>query len=382
MPGVLIIRSNVVAWDGLREEIHCERRGEIEIIAESTSLDDAASLNLSSKPALVLVAIPLPGTTLPATLSTLRRQFPQARLIAIVDDPSSLADDAARSLLAAQFDGALLWNDVKLSTVHECLATALAGIKVISENFLVPRSSDAGEASGEARTGAPIRTLIADPNPVARAGLIALLSRDSRFDVAGETAFDALSAARRLVPELVVLEPSQHGHFDLESVRELTQTMPQARICIYTVAFDRTVFMQVMAAGVGAYLLKGSDDHEALLDALALTGRCGTVVTGRAVSERFSVDGDITPIALFEPSKWLESLTPRERQVLESVASGLTDEATARRLGTSYRTITYHISNLLAKSGAETRVRLGVLAQRAGISGEQEGSLAAEHREQ
>lgn len=160
-----------------------------------------------------------------------------------------------------------------------------------------------------------VSVLLADPNDVARAGLKAWLTEDPRFAIAGDTAGDAVAAAGRLRPDVIVVDPLTRQGFDVRMITDLAAIAPDSRICVYTNGFEPRSFLDAMLAGAQAYLLKHNTSGELLREALVLAGRFAAVVVDPLIAEHFRTraSGELTLNAV-EPEG--ETLTPRERQVL------------------------------------------------------------------
>lgn len=223
----------------------------------------------------------------------------------------------------------------------------------------------------------PVRALLADPNQVARGGLRALMDQDPRFEVVGEAAHDFVAAIRRVMPDVTVLDPALHGDIDLDLLANLTRDVRPSRICVYTSVFEPETHLAAMQRGIHGYLLKGSDD-EALLDLLASIGRFGTIVISPTAAAYFDQHGAEQPLVTMpERPAWLDQLTPREYETLSLVAADLTDDEIGARLHVSAKTVGGHLRHVMEKIGVQTRVRLGIVAHRAGFGTDRQPTRAA-----
>lgn len=203
-------------------------------------------------------------------------------------------------------------------------------------------------------TTAP-RIGIADDHPVFRSGLRSILERDG-FTVVSEAADGdtALTDARRLKPQAVVLDLSMPGRPTREVATTILTELPGTAVVILTMHEDPRYLREFLRIGVQGYLLKkstGSELAQAIRTALA-GGRhvdpalAGSVLGGMLGPERGpAAAGPETP-------------TPREREVGGLLALGHTNQEIADRLGVSVRTVESHRASLMRKLGLATRAGL------------------------
>ncbi len=210
------------------------------------------------------------------------------------------------------------------------------------------------------------RVLLADDHPLIREGLRRLLEPD--FDVIGEVNDgDALlAAAARDRPDLVITNISMPGLDGIEATRRLRVTAPSVRVLILSHHAEPSWVRAAFAAGASGYLTKTSDPEEievAVREVLA--GRF--YVSPAVVRAAFLPAPAADVVTSFEPAgaASVETLTPREREILHLLARGMGNKDIARGLGVSVATVRTHLNSVYEKVGAESRVELALFAANA-----------------
>ena len=208
-----------------------------------------------------------------------------------------------------------------------------------------------------------MRVLVADDHPMFRAGLLMLLESDERTDVVAEAATgpEAVALALEHLPDVVVMDLHLP---ELDGVTATTQILAQApdtAVLILTMSDDDETVIAGLRAGARGYLLKEAGPAE-ILAAVLSVGE-GASVFGPSIAKRITA-------LLSQPSPTAPAfpqLTSREREVLELIASGLTNSTIARQLVLSPKTVRNHISNIFAKLHVEARGEAIVRARQAGL---------------
>jgi DNA-binding NarL/FixJ family response regulator len=187
--------------------------------------------------------------------------------------------------------------------------------------------------------------LIVDDHPVFRDGIRAALAGSDTLAVVGEatTGVEAVRLATELEPAVVLMDLHMPDMDGLEATRAIVAAHPDVCVVILTMAEDDNAVFAALRAGARGYLLKGAD-RAAILDTIRGVMR-GELIIGPAVADRILTFFAATRSA---PSP-LPELTDREREVLRLVADGLTNQAIARRLYISPKTVRNHVSNIFAK---------------------------------
>ncbi len=196
----------------------------------------------------------------------------------------------------------------------------------------------------------PVRLLVAGDDPLARAGLAALLSGRGDVSIAGEArAAEAGRAAATLGADAVLLDPGPPGAA-LPALAELGAPV------IALVASEAQA-AEVLRSGAGAVLFRGAS-----ADAVA-------AAAAAAVRGLTALDAALARDWLRPPEDPAagEGLTAREREVLGLLAEGLANKAIAARLGISEHTAKFHVNAILGKLGAESRAAAIVKAARLGL---------------
>jgi DNA-binding NarL/FixJ family response regulator len=204
-----------------------------------------------------------------------------------------------------------------------------------------------------------------------RAGFRALLDSRSDVEVVGEaaTGVEAVEQVRALRPDVVVMDIRMPDMDGLEATRHITsdRALRDTRVLVLTTfELDEYVF-GALRAGASGFLLKGGEPA-ALHEAIRVVAR-GESLLAPSVTRRLIENYVSQPQreATTAPDG-LDELTPREREVLELVATGLTNAEIARALQLSPLTAKTHVSRILMKLGARDRVQLVVIAYQSGIA--------------
>ncbi|MCW7541612.1 LuxR C-terminal-related transcriptional regulator [Aquabacterium sp. A7-Y] len=218
----------------------------------------------------------------------------------------------------------------------------------------------------------PIRLLVVDDHTLFRRGLIALLSQYADFQVVGEAA-DAGEAQRRalaLQPQVILLDNHLSGVSGIAALPALREAAPATHILMLTVSEDEKDLGNALKGGARGYVLKTVDGDE-LADAIRRTARGEAVVsadmTGKLVSA-FKAMSDPVPAAAAPSGDLLDSLSPREQEILRFIAQGASNKAIARSLDIAETTVKIHVQHILRKLKLSSRVQAAVvLAGRSGV---------------
>ncbi|MBE3011182.1 response regulator transcription factor [Microbispora sp. NEAU-D428] len=208
----------------------------------------------------------------------------------------------------------------------------------------------------------PIRVLLADDHPVVRRGLAALLGTLPGIEVVAQagTGAEALREVALLRPDVAVMDLRMPGVDGVEATRRITRDHPATAVLVLTMFDEDTLIAQALRAGARGYLLKTADQDEIERAIRAIAA--GDVIFSGAVAGR--VLGRLTDD---RNSPVLPQLSPREREVLDLVATGATNGAIAHRLALSPKTVGNHISAIFLKLGVATRGEAIVIAKDAGL---------------
>jgi DNA-binding NarL/FixJ family response regulator len=215
-----------------------------------------------------------------------------------------------------------------------------------------------------------VRVVLAEDQPMVRAGFRSVLDARSDIEVVGEAATGAetLEQVRALRPDVVVMDIRMPGMDGLEATRRITAdpSLSETRVLVLTTfELDEYVF-GALDAGASGFLLKGGELAD-LVNAIRVVAD-GESLLAPSVTRRL-ID---TYVSRPQPSaqverEGLDELTTREREVLGLVAAGLTNAEIAQALHLSPLTAKTHVSRILMKLGARDRVQLVVIAYQSGI---------------
>jgi two-component system nitrate/nitrite response regulator NarL len=205
----------------------------------------------------------------------------------------------------------------------------------------------------------PITIVVADDHPLFREGVVQTLNAATDLQVIGEAedATGALALARKLLPEIILLDVSMPGG-GLAATREISQACPAVRIIMLTVSEDEDIVHQAFSAGASGYVLKGVGGRE-LVDILRRVHAGEPYITP-------SLAASLLQTSTHQPEARddIDDLTPRERDILNCLAEGMSNKQIASRLHMGERTVKHHMTNILQKLRVKNRVEAALIAQR------------------
>jgi DNA-binding NarL/FixJ family response regulator len=214
------------------------------------------------------------------------------------------------------------------------------------------------------RAAEPIRVLIVDDHPVYRFGLCALLQAEPGMEVVGEASSgeEAVAKAAELQPAIVLMDLNLPGINGIEATRRIVQAQPQVGVLVITMFDDDSVF-GAMRAGARGYLIKGVEGDETLRAIRAVAN--GEAIFSPTVAKRLL--RFFTRPAGAPTSPHFPDLTEREREILNLVAQGLTNQAIAERLVLSPKTVRNQVSSIFSKLQVADRAQAILRAREAGL---------------
>ena len=203
-----------------------------------------------------------------------------------------------------------------------------------------------------------MRILIADDHPLFRDGLRSLL-RVEGHEVVGEArnGREAIDLAKKLTPDLVLMDVSMPEMDGISATRALTAEMPGAKVVILTASEDDANLFDAIKAGAQGYLLKNleADDFFALLDRASKGEPALTPAFARKLLQEFAKPPQEPAAASENP----DALTEREKEVLELMVEGVTsNRRLAKRLNVSENTVKFHVRNILDKLRLHNRAEV------------------------
>lgn len=194
------------------------------------------------------------------------------------------------------------------------------------------------------------RVLVADDHAIVRMGLTSLLGTSPQFDVVGE-AFDGEDAVRKsleLHPDVVIMDISMPRMDGIAATAALHEKAPDIKVILLTTFNSSESIAQGLKAGAVGAMLKNTDNEE-LLRTIQAIAEGQRVITNEV--ER-----------LLEEDPPLPDLSPRQLEIIESIAHGFTNREIAVRLDISIESVKSHIKILLEKLGAASRAEAASIA--------------------
>lgn len=209
-----------------------------------------------------------------------------------------------------------------------------------------------------------IRILLADDHTLFRDGLRALFGSLLDMEVVGEAATgeEAIALAEKLQPDVVLMDIQMPDLNGVEATRQIVQTSPHIGVIVITMFEDDDSVFAAMRAGARGYVLKGADQEEMLRAIRAVSH--GEALFGPAIAAQLTrfFNATRSPTVAAFPD-----LTEREREVLQLLAQGLTNQEIADRLVISVKTVRNHLSNIFSKMQVADRVEAIIRARDAGM---------------
>ncbi|NUR59485.1 MAG: response regulator transcription factor [Catenulispora sp.] len=211
-----------------------------------------------------------------------------------------------------------------------------------------------------------IRVVLADDQPLIRAGLRMVIDTAPDVEVAGEagTGAQAVQLTRQLRPDVVVMDIRMPGMDGIEATQTITAESPATRVIMLTTFDDDGNVYASLRAGASGFLVKDMA-LEDILSAVHVVA-AGDALIAPSVTRRLIAEFAERPQPRLRPRE-LTAVTAREREVLTLAGRGLSNAEIAAHLHISPGTAKAHIASLLTKLGARDRVQLVIAAYDAGL---------------
>jgi DNA-binding NarL/FixJ family response regulator len=221
-----------------------------------------------------------------------------------------------------------------------------------------------------------IRVLIADDDHLMRAGLAELLSSDREIEVIGQasTGREAIARARSLAPDIVLMDVRMPDLDGIVATRELSRVAPGVRVLILTTFEQDDYIFGALRAGASGFLLKRTRPED--LIAAVHTIASGESLLSPSVTRRVIERMAQQPTPEFGEDTKLRDLTPRERDVLELITTGSSNQEIAAALGVEESTVRTHVKHILMKLNLRDRVQVIIFAYETGVSRPGRGKTA------
>jgi DNA-binding NarL/FixJ family response regulator len=212
------------------------------------------------------------------------------------------------------------------------------------------------------------RVLIADDDALMRAGLVELLTADPELEIIGQAATgrQAIEQTRRLAPDVVLMDVRMPDLDGIAATRALARATPGVRVLILTTFEQDDYIFGALRAGASGFLLKRARPEE-------LLGAVHTIAAGEAllspsVTRRVIDRMAQQPTPELADQAKLDALTPREREVLERIARGLSNREIAAALSVEESTVRTHVKRILMKLELRDRVQAVIFAYESGVN--------------
>jgi DNA-binding NarL/FixJ family response regulator len=212
-----------------------------------------------------------------------------------------------------------------------------------------------------------VRVLLVDDDDLMRAGLRAVLSSDDSVEVAGEASDgrEAVGIAARLSPDVVLMDVRMPNMDGIAATREVLERVPSARVIVLTTFEEDDYIFGSLSAGASGFLLKRTRPEE-------LIAAIHTIAAGEALLSPSVTRRVVDRMAPHLPaggasSERLDELTPRERDVLELIARGLSNREIADALVIEESTVKTHVKRVLMKLGVRDRVHAVIVGYETGL---------------
>ncbi|MFA5802314.1 MAG: response regulator transcription factor [Thermoleophilia bacterium] len=203
-----------------------------------------------------------------------------------------------------------------------------------------------------------MKILIVDDHEVVRMGLRTLLEHQGGLKIVGEagTAAEAIKKAMELKPDLVLMDVRLPDESGIEACRQIRSADPGIQVLMLTsYSSDEAIFAAIMA-GASGYLLKRLESEQLYTSIIAISQ--GQTLLDPTLSE--AVVKRVKEICDGEPSRGVDSMTEREKDILKLIAEGLTNREIAGRVHLSEKTVRNHITTIFMKLDVTHRTQAAI----------------------
>ncbi|MFI9237543.1 response regulator [Streptomyces sp. NPDC053079] len=218
-----------------------------------------------------------------------------------------------------------------------------------------------------------IRVVVADDEPMIRAGVRAVLSTDAELEVVAEAAdgHEAVELVRRHRPEVAVLDIRMPRASGIEAAAHIRAAVPGTGVVMLTTFGEDDYILQALAGGASGFLVKSGAPEELIAGVRAVAGGAAYLspkVAARVVAHLAATGAGSAAGRRAAARERVAALTARERDVLSHLGAGLSNGQIARRLNVVEGTVKAHVSSILARLGVDNRAAAAVVAHEAGVS--------------
>ncbi|MET7323559.1 response regulator transcription factor [Streptomyces sp. NPDC005549] len=217
-----------------------------------------------------------------------------------------------------------------------------------------------------------IRVLIADDEPMARAGVRSVLATDPDIDVVAEAAdgHDAVELVRRHRPAVAVLDIRMPGVNGIDAAAEIRATVPGTGVIMLTTFGEDDYILEALGGGAAGFLTKSGEPEELIASVHAVAEGAAYLspkIAARVVAHLAATGAGTLAGRRSTARRRVAALTAREGEVLALLGGGLSNGQIARRLHVVEGTVKAHVSSILARLGVGNRAAAAVVAHEAGI---------------
>ena len=238
------------------------------------------------------------------------------------------------------------------------------------DKAVTTRRKSTSERPSWTRAGSQrIRLLIVDDHAILRQALRLMLESEPELEVIGDAANgrEAVAITEKMLPDVVLMDMVMPGLNGLEATRQIRKRCPKTRVLILTGYMEDEQILSALRAGAAGYVVKRSDTEELLLGIRAV--HRGNTYFSSAIS-----DGDVINQYLWQAKQedgkvGYDLLTSREREVLQLIAEGHSNQRIAQELFISVKTVEAHKAHIMSKLHARNRTDLIRYALRKGLVG-------------
>ena len=214
------------------------------------------------------------------------------------------------------------------------------------------------------------KLMVVDDHPLFRRGLVSLLSYDQQFHVACEAGdvSEALQLAKSTPVELILLDNHLPGVRGVDAIASFKELDPEVKVVMLTVSDDEEDLAKALKSGADGYLLKTSDSEQ-LSDTLSRVMAGESVISPQMMSKLVASlrHQDAPPGDQNDPARLAERLSPREREIVQLIAKGLSNKLIARELDIAETTVKIHVQHIFKKLELSSRLQVALFASSAGL---------------
>ncbi len=232
------------------------------------------------------------------------------------------------------------------------------------------RRKSTGERPSWTRAGSQrIRILIVDDHAILRQALRLMLETEPELEVIGDAANgrEAVAMTEKEMPDVVLMDMVMPGLNGLEATRQIRKRCPKTRVLILTGYMEDEQILSALRAGAAGYVVKRSDTEELLLGIRAV--HRGNSYFSSAISDGDAINQYLWQAKQEDGKVGYDLLTSREREVLQLIAEGHSNQRIAQELFISVKTVEAHKAHIMSKLHARNRTDLIRYALRKGLVG-------------